>query len=254
MFNKELYFSRLQTKLFGRNIYIYDSVGSTNDVLLEGSYENGDVVITNLQTKGRGRSGRVWEDNGESLIFSIQLSGLPVNMLMPFNIIAGFSVCDGISVYAESKMKWPNDCVINGKKVSGMLLEAAFSGNTPTKIVFGAGINVFNKSFPKAIEHRATSVFLNAKEEVKKEIILAEILNSMEKYTEMFLHNSLDIEVMWKNYSANIDKQISVHINNEKKDIIEKGINSSGELIGYDVSLKKDIVINTGETGYDFNS
>ena len=71
-----------------------------------------------------------------SLLFSILLTGLSTEMLMPFNIIAGYAVCSGISLYAETKLKWPNDCVINDKKVSGMLLEASFTGNKAAKIVF----------------------------------------------------------------------------------------------------------------------
>ena len=87
MFDKALFYSSLNTLSFGKNIYIYDEVTSTNDILLNGDFSYGSVVVTSLQTKGRGRSGRNWIDDGSSLIFSIVLTGLSTDMLMPFNII-----------------------------------------------------------------------------------------------------------------------------------------------------------------------
>lgn len=253
LFDKSLFCSSLNTLSFGKKLYIYDEVTSTNDILLNGEFSYGSVVITSLQTKGRGRSGRSWIDTGSSLIFSILLTGLSPEILMPFNIIAGYSVCNGISLYAETKLKWPNDCVINDKKVSGMLLEASFTGNNAAKIVFGAGINVFNKDFPEDIAYRATSVYLNTNKEIKKELILAEILNTMEQMLNKYKDGALKIEDLWQKYSANYNKKISVHINGIKKEMIEKGILPNGELIVQDINTNQISNINVGEIGYDFN-
>lgn len=253
-FDKSLYFSALKTKRFGKEIFIYNEVTSTNDVLLKENFAYGSVITAYSQTKGRGRSGRNWVDDGSSLIFSIVLTGLSIDMLMPFNIIAGFSVCNGICLYADAKLKWPNDCIINEKKTGGMLLEASFTGNEPSKIVFGAGINVYNKSFPEDISHRATSIFLNSKnKDIKKELILAATLNSMEEMLDKYKNNQLEIDKLWADYSAYINKKISIHINGEKKEMIEKGINPSGELIVQDIISNKITNINSGEIGYDFN-
>lgn len=191
MFDKAIYYNSLNTLSLGKNIYIYDEVTSTNDILLNEDFSYGSVIVASMQTKGRGRSGRIWIDTGSSLIFSILLTGLSQEMLMPFNIIAGFAVCDGISLYAKTKLKWPNDCVINDKKVSGMLLESSFTGNNLSKIVFGAGINVFNKDFPDDIAYKATSVFLNTDKNIKKELILAKTLNSMEQMLDKYKYGNL---------------------------------------------------------------
>lgn len=254
MFDKELYFKYLNTLSFGKNIYIYDEVISTNDILLNNEFPKNSVVVTSLQTKGRGRSGRVWIDEGKSLIFSILLPELTTNMLMPLNIIAGYSVCDGISIYAPAKLKWPNDCVINNKKTSGMLLEASFTGNDTSKIVFGAGINVYNEVFPDDILYKATSVCLNTDSKVYKEIILAKILSSMEKMINDYVDNKLHIENLWHTYSAHLNKEISIHINGSKTNVIERGILPTGELIVEDINTKEIKNINLGEIGYDFNS
>ncbi len=253
MFDKELYFKHLNTISFGKNIYIYDEVTSTNDILLEKDFPYGTVVVTNLQTKGRGRSGRVWVDSGKSLIFSILLTGISHNILMPFNIIAGYSVCDGISLYAPAKLKWPNDCTINGKKVSGMLMEASFQGNNTSKIVFGAGINVFNTTFPEEIAYKATSVCMHTKDEVFKEVMLAKILSSMEKMVNSYIDGSMQIESLWQTYSAHYNKNISIHINGKVTEVVEKGIMPNGELIVEDIKTHNIKNISVGEIGYDFN-
>ena len=254
MFDKALFYNSLKTLSFGKNIYIYDTVTSTNNVLLNGDFSYGSVITASSQTKGKGRNGRIWIDTGSSLLFSILLTGLSTEMLMPFNIIAGYAVCSGISLYAETKLKWPNDCVINDKKVSGMLLEASFTGNKAAKIVFGAGINVFNKEFPEDIAYRATSVCLNTDKEIKKELILAETLNTMEQMLNQYKEGILKIEDLWQEYYANYNKKIYVHINGVKKEMIEKGILPTGELIVQDINTNQISNINIGEIGYDFNS
>ena len=104
MFDKALFYNSLKTLSFGKNIYIYDTVTSTNNVLLNGDFSYGSVITASSQTKGKGRNGRIWIDTGSSLLFSILLTGLSTEMLMPFNIIAGYAVCSGISLYAETKL------------------------------------------------------------------------------------------------------------------------------------------------------
>lgn len=254
MFNKDLYFEYLDTVSFGKNIYIYNEVTSTNDILLQENYPYGTVVVTDLQTKGRGRSGRVWVDSGKSLIFSILLTGISQKILMPFNIIAGYSVCDGISIYVPAKLKWPNDCTVNGKKVSGMLMEASFQGNETSKIVFGAGINVFNTSFPEEIAHKATSVCMHTKNKVSREVMLAKILSSMEKMINSYIDGSFGIESVWQKYSAHYNSSISIHINGKVTEVIEKGIRPNGELVVEDIKTHDTKNISVGEIGYDFNS
>lgn len=253
MFNEDIYYNSLNTTYLGKNIYIYNEVTSTNDILLNENFPHGSVVIASKQTKGRGRSGRCWIDNDSSLIFSILLNDLSKEMLLPFNIIAGFAVCDGISQYVPVKLKWPNDCTINNKKVCGMLLEVSFQGNSLSKIVFGAGINIFNENFPENIAYKATSIFLNTKEVIQKEIILSKTLNSMEQMLNNYKKGLLKIENIWQNYSANYRKKISIHINGEKKEMIEKGVLETGELIVQDIVTGNISHINVGEIGYDFN-
>ncbi len=254
MFEKNIFLNNIKTFKLGKNIYIYNEVMSTNDILLEGDFLYGDVVVANKQLKGRGRSGRIWIDDENSLIFSICLNGIANNILMPFNIIAGYAVCSGISCYTPAKLKWPNDCTINGKKVSGMLLEASFTGNNLSKIVFGAGINVNQQEFPEEISYRASSIAKHTNTCISKEILLTNILYEMEVMLEKYGNGTLKIEELWHKYSAYYNRRITIHINDEKKEMIEKGILNTGELIVEDIENGNIKYINAGEIGYDFNS
>ncbi len=175
-------------------------------------------------------------------------------MLLPFNIIAGYAVCESISDYAEAKLKWPNDCIIKGKKVCGMLLEASFSGNSASNIVFGAGINISNTYFPDDIAYKAACISDFTNYEVKNEVLLANILLNIENMIKNYTDNKLKIEDIWKDYSACYNNKISIHINGEKKEMIEKGILSTGQLIVENIESGSIEYINAGEIGYDFNS
>lgn len=254
MFNKDEYFSYLDTVKLGRNIFIYDEVNSTNDIILNGEFEYGDVVLSLMQTQGKGRSGRTWYDNGHSLIFSIALNGLDNKILMPLNIIAGYAICNAMSFYVPVKLKWPNDCVIDGKKVCGMLLESTCIGNDYKKIVFGAGINIFNTNMPNDIAYKSTNIAQYTNIEVSKELLLSKILIEMENMMNSYSNGSLSIEALWYKYSAHYNQEISIHINGVKTQMIEKGILPNGELIVEDINTGTKKNINIGEIGYDFNS
>lgn len=254
MFDKELYLNNLQTDRVGRNIIVLDETTSTNDEILKGGYQFGDVVITNLQTKGKGRSGRVWEDNGNSLIFSICLNEIDEDLILPFNIIAGYSIVDALREYVDCYLKWPNDIVINGKKAAGMLIEANTQGNTVGDVVFGCGINIFTKEFSDNIKDTATSLALNTDNELSKEIILANIINNIEEYLIDYKNEMLRLERVWDKYSNNLNKEISIHIGSEKQKVKELGITEVGALIIEDLETGETKEILSGEIGYGFSS
>lgn len=251
MFNKDLYFSNLQTKVLGKNILIFDEVSSTNSYLIDNYGNIGDVVVAKNQSKGKGRSGRSWLTFRDSLAFSVLLPIYDAKYLLPLNILAGFSVVDTLKNYAEVKIKWPNDIVVNGLKVCGMLIDTSFNGSNLEKTVLGIGINIINNDFPVDIKNKATSIQNWSSKEVKKEIILSSILNHLENYINLFINNKLDFVTLWSNYSANINNDINIHINNIVTKYKEIGINNDGCLIVLNSSGVKEIIL-SGEIGYDF--
>ena len=125
---------------FGEPYLYFAETGSTQDVLRDGDYRHGTVALAEHQTAGRGRSGRSWEDApAANLLFSLLLeppAGAPLPQL---SLVAGLAVASALEREAmvPALVKWPNDVLIDGGKVAGILLEA--SGD---RVVCGIGINV----------------------------------------------------------------------------------------------------------------
>ena len=117
---------------------------------------DGTVVVTDTQTAGRGRRGRLWHDvPGASLLVSIVVrSSLPLSRLPTLSLAAGIAVVDALAaVGVDARLKWPNDALVGGRKIAGILLER--HGDA---IVLGVGINVRSVAMPGDVAARATSV------------------------------------------------------------------------------------------------
>ncbi len=155
-----------KTTFIGKNIYYLTSCHSTNDIaagkVRSGLGENGDVIITDEQTAGRGMQGNSWEaEPGSNFMFSI--------ILKPDNLSAsaqfGLSQCIALGVqrYVRSvagegvTVKWPNDVMIGSRKVAGILIENTLRGSSVTNAVVGIGLNMNQKGFSNP---RATSLAL----------------------------------------------------------------------------------------------
>jgi len=233
----------LSKSIFNKKIHIFESLDSTNTEAINGNYDHFSVILAQKQTSGKGRSGRKWFSDTGNLYFSIILSRLPIEKLLPLNIIIGYAICDAIRHYAEVKLKWPNDIVYNGKKIGGILIETKFSGNTLEKIVVGIGINVNQKEFDNEISYLATSLSIITGQNINLEDILTRILVNIEKYYKNLLKNRIDIIEKWCKYSNNFGRNIKIHINGVKVEFIEKGITENGELIVEDKYGKEQKIV-----------
>ncbi len=188
VFNEESVKALLKTKVMGKNIKFFDLIGSTNDELRSLAYDGaaeGAAVVALNQTTGRGRNGRSWMSaDGEGIYFSvltrpeIEFSKTPV-----ITLISGLSVCKAIRKITgiDALIKWPNDIVVNGKKLCGILSEADAGIDKVNFVVTGIGINCDTKKFPDDLEEIATSVMIEKEEKIDKAKLLAEILLEFEK-------------------------------------------------------------------------
>lgn len=156
--------------VLGRPLVRLDSTTSTNDEAhsaARAGAPHGATWVAEEQTAGRGRRGRAWTSSrGENLLFSVllRLSCAP-RSLPPIALLAGLAVRDAVSRAAPKvhiAIKWPNDVVVDGRKLAGILVEATTLGNRVDAVVVGIGINVHTRSFPDPIADRATSVALVA--------------------------------------------------------------------------------------------
>lgn len=232
--------SRMTTKWAGREVYYFDEVTSTNTVvkkmIMEGS-SHGTLVVGDMQTAGKGRRGRSWvSPAGTNIFMSIGLvpdfspeKASMLTIVMALAVHLAVSEVTGL----DSGIKWPNDIVVNGKKVCGILTEMDAEMDYIHSVIIGVGINVNQKQFPEEISATATSLMLEKGESVIRAKLIERVMYYFENYYETFLE-TLDLSGLAEAYNnalVNKDKSVRVLDPKGEYDGIAKGIDESGELI-----------------------
>jgi len=201
-----------------------------------GYNESGTVVLTEKQTSGKGRKDRVWYSAPDSnLTFSILLTKdkfLTSNSSL-INFAASLSVAFSIeNLYQlKTELKWPNDVLLEGKKTSGILIEATSQGNKIERFVIGIGINVNQPSFQGTFNYPPTSIRNELGRNVEREKLLAEILNNFELLLEKIKKNKSDVINDWKSKCKMIGERISIVENDSEKFGIFYDIDEEGFLL-----------------------
>lgn len=178
----------ITTKNLGCDIRYFDIVDSTNEEvkrLARAGAIEGLTVIADKQIAGKGRLGRVWDSPGETNIFmSILLRPrIKPDKASQVTLIAGLAMCEAIREVTklDAKIKWPNDIVVNGKKVCGILTEMSAEMDGINYIVVGIGVNVNNTNFPGNLPY-ATSLKLEGDMEYPRREIIKVFLEKFEPY------------------------------------------------------------------------
>lgn len=166
----------------------YDSLDSTNNLcqeLAKGGASEGIVVKADYQTSGRGRFERKWvSPRGKNLLFSILLrpkwksSKVPILTMVTAECLV--ELLTGLGV--QSKIKRPNDVLVNGKKIAGILSESSGAGDTIDYLVIGVGLNVNSKK--REIPEGATSILLETEKSIDREELLEKFLTVFQKRYE----------------------------------------------------------------------
>ena len=235
--------SRMTTEVMGRPLYYYDVTGSTNvDVkrLADEGATEGTLVVADRQTQGRGRRGRSWESpSGHSAYFTLLLrpAFAPEKASM-LTLLMAHSVALAIERIAghETMIKWPNDIVMNGKKVCGILTEMTMEAEYMSHVVIGVGINVNQPStetFPEEVREHAASVFMISGRKVQRAQLVGLIMEQFEADYNAFC-NCLDLTCILDSYQAhlvNMGKQVRVLDPKGEYQGTAEGINEVGELL-----------------------
>lgn len=188
--------SRLETKWIGREIQVLDEVDSTNVRAKEAAAcgaSDGFVVLADCQTAGRGRRGRQWSSPaGENVYVTVLLRpGIETEKAPMITLLVACAVVRAVR-NLELKgdrmplIKWPNDLVIEGKKICGILTEMGMKSGKVDYVVVGTGINCNQTTFPKEIEQKASSLKLEYGHDVNREAITASFLKEFEELYEEF--------------------------------------------------------------------
>jgi len=229
----------LKTKIIGNRILIFDTLESTNSsakILLEDGAREGTVIISEEQTRGRGRLGRTWlSERGKNLAFSVILKPpvSPENLGL-LSLYAGLAVSKAVEESARIKpeCKWPNDVLLEGKKISGILSEAVFREGELSGVIIGIGINVNQTVFPEEIKNSATSICLAAGKTFSRVVLLRGVLNRLDSLYDLIIERPLaQITLQWEGYCSMFGKEIRITDRHRIIDGIAVGLTANGELI-----------------------
>lgn len=233
----------LPTKMIGREIYSYKTLQSTNTTAAQlarssAPSPDGTIVVSEEQTKGRGRLGRKWDSLSQKGIY---LSIILYPQINPtdapgLSLITALALAETISEYDELdvKIKWPNDCLVNGRKVAGILTELSAEIDLVHYVIVGVGINVNQRraDFSDEMKNRATSLRAELKREVNRVELLQKFLVRFEKRYLRFQKTGLKPQrKKLLEYSNLIGKPIALDMKGKTFTGTVTDINERGELV-----------------------
>lgn len=209
---------RLPIGVMGSAFYPYRSCDSTQAQatrLAAAGAPEGSVVVAEVQTSGRGRHGRSWwGESGNSLLVSVILRPeVPVARTPHFSLLAAVSSREALKSVTNLPIaiKWPNDLLVAGKKVAGILVEAGSIDKRVLHLVVGIGINTGQRSFPPDIKEKATSLTLAAGRPVSREEVLGALLRSLDRWYRVYLDAGFPpVREAWRRGTATLGQWVKV--------------------------------------------
>ena len=251
----ESLFKELESKWLGHHVFWKPEVDSTNtwakqagkEALLSGDETlDGALFAAGCQTGGKGRFGRVWTSPpGENLYMTLLLfrpRGRPENasrLTLVMGLSAAQAANEILDRYGKRKsagIKWPNDVVVGGKKICGILTEMQIKETRAEYIIIGVGININQQVFPEEIRDKATSLGTEAGEKLSLSKVAARTLEYFEKNYEQFLMTQ-DLSRLREDYEKlllNKDRQVRIQEKEKEYCAVAKGITDTGELVTED--------------------
>lgn len=230
----------LTTKFIGRNIYHYYSIESTNSRAKEVAIEDeeGTLVMAEEQTAGKGRLDRKWlSPLGKGIWMSVVLKpNINPMKLSPIALLGAAAIYKALkNIGVDSQIKWPNDIIINGKKVAGILTESNVELNMIKYVVMGIGINVNlePEDIPEELKSKATSIKIEENRSIYRRDLLVNLLDELEKlYLDFKVNGDISavIEICREN-SATIGKKVKVTRGGREKIGTALDINENGEVM-----------------------
>ncbi|WP_407928604.1 biotin--[acetyl-CoA-carboxylase] ligase [Alkalihalobacterium elongatum] len=231
----------LQTEKIGQKLTYYESLTSTQEVAhrlaQEGAVE-GHVVLADEQTSGKGRLGRVWHSPiGTSISMSIILRPKVSPQKAPqLTLLAAVAVVRGIekTTGLQCNIKWPNDILLNGKKIVGILTEMQSEPDYVHSVIIGIGINVNHRreQFSSELREIATSLAIAKGEEVSRAKLISNVFYELETLYKQYLVEGFDvIKPLWESHAISLGKRIIARTIQGTIEGVAKGITSDGVLL-----------------------
>lgn len=246
-----LLLSGVETSYIGKEILSFEELDSTNSYAKKVASEcsEGTVVIADAQTKGRGRRGRDFHSaKGEGIFCSVILKpAISPGRAVFMTAIAAAAVSVTLSdLGADTRIKWPNDILLNGKKIAGILTEMSGDIERVDHVIVGIGLNVGNPVFPDELMATASSLKMEGYDFSRQEIFWKLIRNLEEMYEDYLGGDRQRILEILRTRSAVIGKEVFIYTEQEKKSAFVLDIAEDGSLLA-DIEGEGRKKLNFGE-------
>lgn len=238
--------NNLNTKVMGCRIKVLKSTISTQDdarKMAEEGASEGTLVVAEEQTGGKGRMGRKWfSPYGKGIWMSIILRPQqPLQFTPQLTLLTGVAVCRAIRkiTHLDVGIKWPNDILINDRKICGILLESAAEDEVVRYCIAGIGIsaNLDHEDFPAELQSIGTSLKIQSGVAVDRTVLIASIMEELETLYELYRLNGFQpIASLWEASSVTLHHQVVVNTFQGHIEGIARGLDLSGALLVETVS------------------
>ncbi|NTV46706.1 MAG: biotin--[acetyl-CoA-carboxylase] ligase, partial [Chlorobiales bacterium] len=223
----------------GKSVHCYQSATSTNDIghsLAKAGAPDGTLITAEFQTRGKGRGQNVWlSKQGENITFTTILrpSGDTAKTSL-LSLMAALAVAQTIEaiLHRKPEIKWPNDILIDRKKVCGILLESAISSSSVEYVLLGIGLNVNQAVMPEELVNQATSLRLSAGHAFSRVELIEVLAKKLDECYIAFCNEKFDtILDGWRSYADMLGKEISFLYNGVSHNGIAQDVDEQGRLI-----------------------
>lgn len=231
----------LQSRSFGRRVKYMAEVGSTQQAahtwVSEGASE-GCMVVAEEQTAGRGRMGRSWHSPaGKGLWLSLILQPrMDLRKAPQLTLLTAVALCRSLrkATSLEIGIKWPNDLLIDGKKISGILLESIAEDERLLYVVTGVGIsvNMTPEDYPEELLDKATSLHIASGQSWDREALLAAFLDEWEDLYDVYLRQGFSpIRTLWETHSVTLGRRVGLDTSSGRVEGDAVGLDEQGGLL-----------------------
>jgi len=229
----------LKTKLIGKHIHLFPEIASTNTLAMEmatAGAPEGTVVIAERQTAGKGRLGRKWISPKGNLYLSVILRPhVPMHRAPLVTLMGAVAVASAIRTTCNLKagIKWPNDILLSGKKVCGLLTEMSAEQDRIRHLVLGIGVdvNMDPEELPAGIQGLATTLAREAGAAINRTALLQQVLRDLELWYRAFLENHSAIINEWGAMNVTVGNRVAVGGAGEVLEGLAQGIDHEGRLL-----------------------
>lgn len=240
---------------FYAQIKVVQATKSTNDDLMKtaSSLPDATVLLSEKQSAGKGRNGRLFISNDQKGIYcSILFKPIfDPNLYLKLSILSGIILCETIRKHTGliPTLKWPNDVLIKGRKVAGILCESSFQSGQQSAFIIGFGLNVYLQEFAPELINSATTLEDNCSKPLNRNTLVIEFLNRLATYYPRL--KQLSLQKMVAPYELKTGTPITVHAPKTTYSAKIEGIKNDGQLqisagdvieslISYEITIRED--------------